>query len=94
MLAHGKCLRRSWADPFGYTVERRMERALITDYQAIISQIIAHLGKGNYDTAVELAETPDQIRGFGPVKMKAMKAAKARQAELINSLRNVADISV
>ncbi|MDB2390950.1 indolepyruvate ferredoxin oxidoreductase family protein [Alphaproteobacteria bacterium] len=94
LLAHGKCLRRSWADPFGYTVERRMERALITDYQAIISQIIAHLGKGNYDTAVELAETPDQIRGFGPVKMKAMKAAKARQAELINSLRNVADISV
>ena len=38
------------------------------------------------DTAVELLSLPDRIRGFGPVKEKAVQDAKQRYAQLADDL--------
>jgi indolepyruvate ferredoxin oxidoreductase len=40
------------------------------------------------DTAVELLSLPDQIRGYGPVKEKAVRDAKARYEQLAKDLVN------
>lgn len=85
LLARGKYLRGSWADPFGYSAERRMERTLIVEYKAMITTVSNGLTTSNYAIAVDLAETPDQIRGFGPVKMDAVQQTHARQNELLEN---------
>jgi indolepyruvate ferredoxin oxidoreductase len=36
---------------------------------------------------VDLAQIPEHIRGYGPVKERHVKAAKAREAELLAAFR-------
>jgi indolepyruvate ferredoxin oxidoreductase len=85
-LARLKVLRGTPFDPFGYTTERRMERALIAQYEGDM----AALGKAashNADAAIALAALPLTIRGFGPVKAaNAAKAEKEREV-LLSRLR-------
>jgi indolepyruvate ferredoxin oxidoreductase len=83
LLARLKGLRGGRFDVFGYTAERRMERALIGEYRAMIDKLLPALSAENYATAVELASLPEQIRGFGHVKEKAVAGFRAKQAELL-----------
>ncbi len=83
VLARGKALRGGWADVFGYTCERRMERALISEYQDMIRQVITRLTPKNYQIAVDLAQAPEEIKGFGPVKHKAVQEVKSQQKALL-----------
>jgi indolepyruvate ferredoxin oxidoreductase len=86
ILARGKVLRGTPLDLFGYQAERKRERALIADYEATIARVLSRLDRVNYDVAVQLAALPDQIRGFGHVKEKAMDDAKAKQSRLLAEL--------
>ncbi len=82
-LARLKFLRGTPFDPFGYSAERKMERALITEYMADMEEVLAAFAETSRKTCLELAELPLQIRGFGPVKQaNALKAAKRREALL------------
>jgi indolepyruvate ferredoxin oxidoreductase len=82
-LAKLKFLRGTAFDPFGYTAERRFERALVRDYEKTIEALLAHLRADNLSLAAEIARLPETIRGFGPIKRRSAEAAKARQAELM-----------
>ncbi len=82
VLARFKFLRGTPFDPFGYTAERKTERRLIADYVALLDDIAARLTPDNHATAVALAAIPEKIRGFGPVKARHLKAAKAEEAVL------------
>ena len=73
-------------DPFGRTAERRMERALITQYEADLDAI-GLLQDDKLDAAVALAELPLQIKGFGPVKQANEAKAAKRREELLAVLR-------
>lgn len=85
LLARFKRLRGTRWDPFGRTDERRMERALIVQYEADMDEVL-QLGRTD-EPATALARLPLDIRGFGPVKMaNAAKAAKRRE-ELLAVLR-------
>ena len=86
ILARMKGLRGTPFDIFGYSRERRMERALIRQYRKDIKEITAMADK-NIDAAVALAELPLQIRGFGPVKEANERAAAKRREELLSALR-------
>jgi indolepyruvate ferredoxin oxidoreductase len=90
MLSKFKFLRGTPLDPFGYTAERRLERKLIADYQALLETIIAELTTANHHTAVALASIPEKIRGFGPVKQRHLTAAKAEEAALREQFANSA----
>ena len=83
VLARLKVLRGTPLDPFGRTEERRMERALIRQYEADMAEVLAKVTPATRDIAVALAELPLKIRGFGPVKAaNEAKAAKEREALL------------
>ncbi|SFS12828.1 indolepyruvate ferredoxin oxidoreductase family protein [Yoonia litorea] len=82
-LAKFKFLRGTPFDPFGRTAERRMERALIKQYEADMAEVLQQLSPANMETAKALALLPLEIRGFGPVKeANERKAAKRREALL------------
>jgi len=82
VLARFKGLRGSALDIFGYSSERKMERALISDYEKDIELIRAQLNRENLEIAVEIAELPLQIRGFGHVKQASIDAARQRHGQL------------
>jgi indolepyruvate ferredoxin oxidoreductase len=77
-------LRGTALDIFGRTEERRTERRLIAEYEAAIAGLLPRLEAGNLPQAVEIASIPEQIRGFGHVKERHLKAALARQSELLS----------
>jgi indolepyruvate ferredoxin oxidoreductase len=86
-LARLKWLRGTPFDPFGHTAERRMERALIREYEADMREVLQILRPDTREAAIALARLPLDIRGFGPVKeANARKAAKRRE-ELLAVLR-------
>jgi indolepyruvate ferredoxin oxidoreductase len=93
-LRHGKVLRGSLLDPFGYQVERRQERTLIDQYIADLGALLARLSRENVPTAVALAELPDQIRGFGPVKDANRAKAGVRRAQLLEDLSRPVAIAI
>jgi indolepyruvate ferredoxin oxidoreductase len=83
VLKRFKGLRGGPFDPFGHTAERRMERALISAYEATVDTLLAGLSAATHRQALEIANLPDQIRGFGPVKDEAVAQMRAREAALL-----------
>ena len=86
-LAKGKVLRETPFDPFGYTAERKMERALIAEYERDMEEVLTHLRPDTMEAAVALAKLPLDIRGFGPVKDAGARAAAKRREEYLAALR-------
>jgi indolepyruvate ferredoxin oxidoreductase len=94
VLRHGKMLRGSVVDPFAYQAERRHEVALIRQYSADLRTILAALRPDTLDTAVALAELPDQIRGFGPIKDANRVKAAQRRDQLLEALSRPAPLAM
>jgi indolepyruvate ferredoxin oxidoreductase len=87
LLAKLRRVRGTPFDIFGRSEERRAERRLIAEYQAVIDEIIDRLSPANHATAVELAAVPLEIRGFGHIKQASIACAKTKEADLLNRLR-------
>ena len=87
LLAKLKGLRGTALDPFGRTEERRIERALIVEYRACIDELLAGLGPERLALAVEIARIPEEIRGYGHVKERHLKAARAKWERLMAQWR-------
>jgi indolepyruvate ferredoxin oxidoreductase len=88
VLAKFRFLRGTALDVFGYSADRKLERELIADYEKDVAKVLDLLSQATHDTAVELLSLPDRIRGYGPVKEKAVKDAKARHKQLTSDLVN------
>jgi indolepyruvate ferredoxin oxidoreductase len=88
VLAKFKGLRGTAFDIFGYSEERRTERRLIADYEALMAEVIGKLNPENHAVAVGLANIPEKIRGFGHVKARHLTAAKADEAALLEQFRS------
>jgi indolepyruvate ferredoxin oxidoreductase len=87
VLARFKGLRGTAFDIFGYTEERRTERRLIRDFEALLEEIVANLDARNYAAALGLVTVQQKIRGFGHIKDRNLKAAKAEEADLLARFR-------
>jgi indolepyruvate ferredoxin oxidoreductase len=83
LLTWMKGLRGTAFDVFGYTAERRMERDLIAWYEDLIATILARLGESGPQAQLALARAPMDIRGYGPVKVEAVKKVKANVADML-----------
>jgi indolepyruvate ferredoxin oxidoreductase len=88
VLAKLKGLRGTALDVFGYSAERREERALIGEYRKVVEELLTVLDARRIDLAAEIASIPEFIRGYGPVKARHLKDAKAREAELLAQWRD------
>jgi len=85
LLAPLKVLRGTPLDLFGYSEERRMERALPARYEASIDTLLATLTADKLERASEIARVPEAIRGYGPLKLRSMAAAHQRETQLLAS---------
>jgi len=83
VLASMKRLRGTRLDVFGYSAERRTERALIDEYEQLVGQVLGGLTRERMDTAVALLTLPDRIRGYGHVKEKAVAEFRKERAEML-----------
>jgi len=86
VLRHFKGLRGTAFDIFGYSEERKSERRLIENYIEVIEQILPHADGVNAATALELAELPDMVRGYGHVKEKNIESYYVKQKQLLEQL--------
>jgi indolepyruvate ferredoxin oxidoreductase len=90
ILRRLRFLRGTAFDPFGWTAERKMERRLIEDYRERMRAVAGALSPANIGAAIELANIPDEIRGYGPVKEVAARQAEERFAALMRSFKEAA----
>ncbi len=81
-LRHGKALRGTPLDVFGYAGERREERALRDFYEDGIARLLADLTPATHARAVEWAEVAATVKGFGHVKARNLAGARAQWAAL------------
>ncbi|ATG35772.1 pyruvate ferredoxin/flavodoxin oxidoreductase-like protein [Phaeobacter piscinae] len=88
LLAKFKGLRGTPLDVFGYTAERKMERALIAQYEADMKEWLPKASPEVMAPLIALAELPLEIRGFGPVKQANEAKAAKRREELLAALRH------
>ncbi|WP_304187035.1 indolepyruvate ferredoxin oxidoreductase family protein [Phenylobacterium aquaticum] len=82
VLARLKGLRGTPFDLFGHSAERRMERQLITDYETDLDRLLKGFTPERGALAVQIAQVPQQIRGFGHVKDAAVVKARAEATKL------------
>ena len=90
VLAKFKGLRGTPLDPFGYSAERKLERQLIADYEAHLTEIVDKLSTENHTAACALAALPMKMRGFGHVKEANIAKAKADEPTLVAAFRDPA----
>ena len=83
VLAKFKGLRGTVFDVFGYTAERKTERALVKQYRETVTALLPKLTADNLAQAVAIASIPEDIRGYGHVKERHLKAAKEKEAALV-----------
>ncbi len=84
VLAKGKFLRGTALDPFGKTAERKLERKLISEYEETVETLLETLSKDNHTLAVEVANLPGKIRGFGHIKEDNLKVVKTEWDALLD----------
>jgi indolepyruvate ferredoxin oxidoreductase len=83
VLAKLKGLRGTAFDVFGYTEERKTERALIREYEETVGRLLAELSPQNHALAIQIASLPEEIRGYGHIKATSVTAARKKRDELL-----------
>jgi indolepyruvate ferredoxin oxidoreductase len=87
LLARMKGLRGTAFDPFGRAAERRMERALIAQFEGDMAEVLPKLTPDTAPAIRALVELPKSILGYGPVKEAAERKAARRREELLATIR-------
>jgi indolepyruvate ferredoxin oxidoreductase len=86
LLKRFKFLRGTAFDVFGYTDERKTERALIREYEETVERLLSGLSAENHASAIQIASIPEEIRGYGHIKAKSIVAARKKRDELMSGL--------
>lgn len=86
LLRHGKRLRGTALDPFGWQHDRRLERRMIAEYEADIGRALGSLRPDGLASAVALAEWPMQVRGFGPIKAQSWNKLEPERRAMLAAL--------
>jgi indolepyruvate ferredoxin oxidoreductase len=74
-------------DVFGWDRDRRLERAVIDEYEQLLTERLRAEPPVPYDALVHLAESPMAIKGYGPIKEESVArwrdevASRRRQLE-------------
>ena len=86
LLKAGRRLRGTAFDPFGRTEIRRVERALIPEFEQAVAQAMAALTEATAAAVEELAALPDMVRGYEGVKLASVARFRERLAAQLNDL--------
>ena len=77
-LYRARRLRGTKLDPFGHAEVRRVERALIGEYEEIVGEALAKLTPETHATVLDLFELPDVIRGYEEIKLRNVMMFRKR----------------
>ncbi len=83
VLARFRVVRGTAFDPFGYTAERKTERALIGEYRSIVEELLSGLTRERLALAAGIAAFPETIRGYGHVRERHLAETRTRLAGLL-----------
>jgi indolepyruvate ferredoxin oxidoreductase len=83
VLAKFKFLRGTLLDPFGWTEERKLERQLLAEYVALVQQVVSALNADNHAQWLQVLSLPQQIRGFGHVKLASTEHYRRQLAQAL-----------
>jgi len=86
LLASLRRLRGTPLDVFGYTAERRMERALIVEFETTLGALLERLDAGNIEDAARILRHYQDIRGYGPVKAQSVEEIRQRIRDELGAL--------
>ncbi|MET0613908.1 MAG: indolepyruvate ferredoxin oxidoreductase family protein, partial [Thermoleophilaceae bacterium] len=87
LLYRMRRLRGTRLDPFGHAKVRRTERELIAEYESLVDEALSLLAPENHDTALELLELPDVIRGYEEIKLRNVMLYRKRVEAILKRLR-------
>jgi indolepyruvate ferredoxin oxidoreductase len=59
-----------------------MERRLIAEFETEVARLCADLAPHNIGISTEIVALPQDVRGFGPVKLAAVQRTAERRAAL------------
>ncbi|GAA5116518.1 indolepyruvate ferredoxin oxidoreductase family protein [Pseudonocardia adelaidensis] len=85
-LRAARRLRGSALDPFGRAEVRRVERALVPEYQALVRAALEHLRPDTADAVAEIAALPDVIRGYEEIKLRNVSAFREKASAALADL--------
>jgi indolepyruvate ferredoxin oxidoreductase len=86
-LAGMNAVRGTPFDIFGWPAHRRLERSLVGWYRGVIDQLLDHVTGENLAMALEIAELPQQIRGYEHIKEESIERVKSAVAERLETFR-------
>jgi indolepyruvate ferredoxin oxidoreductase len=89
ILASLRGLRGTRFDLFGLTAERRMERALISEFERLIDELLPALREDRLQDATLLVALYMKIRGYGPVKEESAEQVRVQVAQGLQTLLSV-----
>jgi len=89
VLAKMRGLRGTRFDFFGMTAERKMERALISEFEENVATLLQNLDADNIDVAIDIVGEYLEIRGYGPVKEQAATETRARISSKLDGFLSV-----
>lgn len=76
LLARLRPLRGTPFDPFGWPAHRRMERALIEEYAALVDEVVGKVTPDNIVAAEAVLRAHDKVRGYDVVKEANLEKVK------------------
>ncbi len=82
-LRSAKGVRGTLADPFRWATVRRVERAMIPEYERAVSTINRILTSANLTEAASIAALPDQVRGYEDIKLRRAAAYRTELADRV-----------
>ncbi len=86
LLRHGRRLRGTPLDIFGYAKVRRIERALPEEYTALVVRGLEATGAPGVETALALAQLPDVVRGYEDLKLRNVQRFRDESLRLLATL--------
>ncbi len=92
LVAKFKFLRGSAFDIFAYSAERKMERAIIKEYENHVQIVLDKMNKDNYQLCRQILEMPMSYKGYGHVKERNIEGAKAKLEKLLAELDQKIDL--
>ena len=86
ILSSLKFLRNTKFDIFGYTTERKKERALVKKTLNTVNKISNNLNENNFQKFIDFLDIPLSIKGYGHVKEKNMISAENKWDKALDKI--------
>ena len=87
VMSRMRALRGTPLDVFGYGAHRRMERALIQEYAALVEKVLSELKPGREAAAEAVLRLYDKVRGYDVIKEQSVTKVRAELPALLAQLQ-------